>query len=190
MDAFLVSLAVVTLGEIGDKTQLLAFMLAARCRKPWAITAGIAVATLANHTLAASLGAWVAAHVAPDVLRWVVGGLFVAIGLWALVPDRMDEAPTLRGGLGVFALTVVTFFLAEMGDKTQVATAVLAARFDALAAVIAGTTLGMLVADVPAVVVADRFASRIPERVLKWARVAAALLFVAIGAATILGLPF
>lgn len=185
MEAFFVSMAVVALGEIGDKTQLLALVLAARFKKPAAIIAGILVATLFNHTLAGSLGAWIAAHLAPDVLRWLVGLSFIAIALWALVPDKLDENPATRGHAGVFLVTVTTFFLAEMGDKTQLATVALAARFPDLAAVVAGTTLGMLVADVPAVFVADRFGSRIP---LRWVRRAAAAVFAALGAATLLGM--
>lgn len=185
MEAFFVSMAVVALGEIGDKTQLLALLLAARFKKPAAIIAGILVATLVNHTLAGSIGAWIAAHLAPDVLRWLVGLSFIAIALWALVPDKLDEDREPRGHAGVFFVTVTTFFLAEMGDKTQLATVALAARFPDLVAVVAGTTLGMLIADVPAVFVADRFGSRVP---LRWVRMAAAAVFAALGAATLLGL--
>ena len=184
MEAFLISTAVVALGEIGDKTQLLALLLAARFKKPSAIIAGILVATLVNHALAGSLGAWIAAHLETDVLRWIVGLSFIAIALWALVPDKLEEDPAPRGHAGVFFVTVTTFFLAEMGDKTQLATVALAARFPDLVAVVAGTTLGMLIADVPAVFVADRFASRVP---LRWVRLAAAAVFAALGLATLLG---
>ena len=184
MEAFLISTAVVALGEIGDKTQLLALLLAARFKKPLAIIAGILVATLVNHTLAGSIGAWIAAHLAPGVLRWVVGVSFIAIALWALVPDKLDEDPRPRGHAGVFFVTATSFFLAEMGDKTQLATVALAARFPDLVAVVAGTTLGMLIADVPAVFVGDRFAARVP---LRWIRICAALLFATLGIATLFG---
>ena len=185
MEAFLISTAVVALGEIGDKTQLLALLLAARFKKPFAIIAGIFVATLVNHTLAGSLGAWIAAQLAPATQRWIVGLSFIAIALWALVPDKIDEDPKPRGHAGVFFITVTSFFLAEMGDKTQLATVALAARFPDLVAVVSGTTLGMLIADVPAVFVANRFASRVP---LRWVRMAAAAVFAALGIATLLGL--
>ncbi len=185
MQAFLISTAVVALGEIGDKTQLLALLLAARFKKPVAIIAGILVATLVNHTLAGSVGAWIAAHLAPETLRWIVGLSFIAIALWALVPDKLDADPEPRGHASVFFVTATTFFLAEMGDKTQLATVALAARFSDLFAVVAGTTLGMLIADVPAVFVAHRFASRIP---LRWVRAAAAAVFAALGVATLFGL--
>ncbi len=185
MEAFLVSLAVVTLGEIGDKTQLLALMLAARFKKPWPIVGGILAATLVNHALAAVIGTWISKHLSPEVLRWLVGLSFLAIGVWALVPDKLDEEPRLRGSASLFLLTTVTFFIAEMGDKTQLATVALAARFDHFVAVVAGTTLGMLVADVPAVFIADRFASRLPLRAI---RIAASLLFSVLGIATLLGM--
>jgi len=185
IEAFLISAAVVALGEIGDKTQLLALLLAARFKKPVAIIAGILVATLVNHALAGSIGAWIASQLAPQVLRWIVGLSFIAIALWALVPDKLDEDPKPRGHAGVFLVTVTTFFLAEMGDKTQLATVALAARYPDLVAVVAGTTLGMLIADVPAVFVADRFAARMP---LRWVRIAAAAVFAALGVATLIGL--
>ena len=187
MEAFLISTVVVALGEIGDKTQLLALVLAARFKKPGAIIAGIVLATLLNHSLAGLVGNWIATHVDAEVLRWAVGVSFIAIALWALVPDKLDEATTPRGHAGVFLITAGSFFLAEMGDKTQLATVALAARFHDLVAVVAGTTLGMLIADVPAVFVADRFAARIP---LGWIRAIAAALFAALGAATLLGLGF
>jgi Ca2+/H+ antiporter, TMEM165/GDT1 family len=179
MEAFLVSVAVVALGEIGDKTQLLALILAARFRRPWPIVTGILVATLANHTLAGLVGNWMRAAVPADVLRWLVALSFFAVAAWALKPDRIDEEKTPTTHFGVFGVTVVAFFLAEMGDKTQVATIVLAARFDALAAVVIGTTLGMLVANVPVVFAGKLAAERIP---FKAVRIAAALLFAALGA--------
>ncbi|MFO1304736.1 MAG: TMEM165/GDT1 family protein [Burkholderiales bacterium] len=184
MEAFLVSTGVVALGEMGDKTQLLALILAARFKRPLPIVLGILVATLLNHTLAAAVGAWVASLLGPQVLRWVVGLGFVAMGAWVLIPDKADdeglEGPTR---FGVFGTTLVAFFLAEMGDKTQIATAVLAARFDALVPVVAGTTLGMLIADVPAVFVGDAVSRRVS---LRWVRAIAALTFVVLGVLTLL----
>ena len=178
MEAFLVSLAVVAVGEIGDKTQLLALMLAVRYRRPWPIVAGILVATLLNHTLAGLAGSWIRTAVPPDALRWLLALSFFAVAAWALKPDTLDDAAPATTRLGVFGITVVAFFLAEMGDKTQIATAILAARFDALAAVIAGTTAGMLIADVPAVFIGRLAADRIPFRAV---RLVAALLFAALG---------
>ncbi len=185
MEAFLISAAVVAIGEIGDKTQLLTLLLSARFRKPVPIVAGILAATLVNHALAGVVGVWVAARLAPSTLRWIAGLAFLVIGAWALVPDRLDEAPKTRGNAGVFMVTVVAFFVAEMGDKTQLATVALAARFSDLFAVVSGTTVGMLVADVPAVFVAQRFADRIPLRAV---RVVAAFLFAGLGIATLFGL--
>jgi putative Ca2+/H+ antiporter (TMEM165/GDT1 family) len=180
MDAFLLSTLAVTLAEIGDKTQLLALMLAVRYRQPWPIVAGILVATLVNHTLAAAVGTWVRAVVDPDVLRWIVAACFFGVAVWTLIPDKLDEdevkAPI--GRFGVFGVTALAFFLAEMGDKTQIATAVLGARYEPLWAVVAGTTLGMLIADVPAVFAGHLAADRIP---LKAVRIAAALLFAGLG---------
>jgi putative Ca2+/H+ antiporter (TMEM165/GDT1 family) len=179
MEAFLVSTTVVALGEIGDKTQLLALMLAVRFRRPRPIVAGILVATLVNHTIAAALGSWIRGVVAPDVLKWLLALSFFAVAAWALKPDTVDDKVPTTSRLGVFAVTTVAFFLAEMGDKTQIATAILAARFDSLAAVVAGTTLGMLVADVPAVFAGKLAADRIS---FKAVRIVAALLFATLGA--------
>jgi len=186
MEAFLVSVAVVTLGEIGDKTQLLALVLAVRYRRPWPIVAGILVATLLNHTLAGFVGSWVRAAISPDVLRWLLALSFFAVAAWALKPDTIDEQAPPATRFGVFGVTVITFFLAEMGDKTQIATAILAARFDSLVAVVAGTTLGMLIADVPAVFAGKLAADRIPFKAI---RIAAALLFAGLGAWVLLGSP-
>jgi len=177
ISAFLISVAAVAVGEIGDKTQLLALLLAARFREPWPIVGGILVATLANHTLAGLLGAWVRQAIDPDVLRWIVAFAFLAVALWALRPDRFEGDVVSASRLGVFAVTFTAFFLAEMGDKTQIATAILAARYDALVAVIAGTTLGMLIADVPVVFVGKLAADRVPFGALR--KVAAAI-FVAL----------
>jgi Ca2+/H+ antiporter, TMEM165/GDT1 family len=158
-------------------------VLATRLRRPWAIVAGIAVATLLNHAVAAAAGTWVASHVAPDVLRWVLGLSFVAMAAWALVPDRLDDAPRTATGLGAFATTLVAFFLAEMGDKTQLATVALAAQQDAFVAVVAGTTLGMLLANVPVVFLGERVTRRLPLRTI---RVVAAALFAAMGVGVLL----
>ncbi len=179
MQAFLVSTGVVALGEIGDKTQLLALLLAARFGKPVPIIAGIAVATLANHALAGFLGNMFRAFVPAEVLRWLVALSFFAVAIWALKPDRLDEdEPPPATRWGVFGVTVVAFFLAEMGDKTQVATVVLAAKFPSLVAVILGTTLGMLLANVPVVLAGKAASTRIPFKAI---RVAAALLFAGLG---------
>jgi Ca2+/H+ antiporter, TMEM165/GDT1 family len=184
MEAFLVSIVVVALGEIGDKTQLLALMLAARLQKPVPIILGIVVATLFNHTLAGLIGGWVREIVPATYLRWLLALSFFAVALWALKPDKIDDqAPVSHSHLGAFMVTVVAFFLAEIGDKTQIATIMLAARFDNLVAVVAGTTLGMLIADVPVVLIGKLAANRIP---FKAVRVAAAGLFGALGILTLL----
>ena len=183
METLFVSTLVVALGEIGDKTQLLALLLAARFRRPVPIVIGILCATLANHTMAGFVGAWVRTALAPETLHWILGVSFIAIGLWALKADTMESEATALGGYGVFLVTLATFFLAEMGDKTQLATVALAARFDGLALVVAGTTLGMLIADVPAVFLGDKAAPRIP---FKLVRGIAAALFVALGVGALL----
>jgi len=167
MQAFLVSTGIVALAEMGDKTQLLSLVLAARFRKPWPIVLGILVATLFNHALAGAVGSWVTTALGPDVLRWVLGGSFIAMALWMLIPDKLDEgdgdgAPRA----GVFVTTLIAFFLAEMGDKTQVATVMLAAQFNAWAAVVAGTTLGMMLANVPVVWFGDRITRKVPIRLV------------------------
>jgi putative Ca2+/H+ antiporter (TMEM165/GDT1 family) len=172
-----VSAGTVALAEIGDKTQLLALLLAARFRRPWPIVAGILVATLLNHALAGWLGSLLAHWLTPAVLRWAVAASFIGIALWTLKPDKLDEEAKLPGG-NVFAATVVAFFLAEIGDKTQVATVLLATRFDTLWQVVAGTTVGMLLANVPVVAFGSRFAQRLP---LRTARIVAALVFLALG---------
>ncbi len=178
LEALLVSTAVVAVGEIGDKTQLLALMLAARFRRPWPIVAGILVATLANHALAGWVGHWVRQVVPADVLRWALALAFFAVAAWALRADTLDGARAGGSDAGVFAVTLVAFFLAEMGDKTQVATVMLAAKFASLAAVVVGTTAGMLLANVPVVFAGRIAAQRIPFRVV---RVVAAVLFALIG---------
>jgi putative Ca2+/H+ antiporter (TMEM165/GDT1 family) len=168
MESLLVSTGVVALAEIGDKTQLLAFLLAARFKKPLPIIAGILVATLVNHGLAGALGAWITSQLSPEVLRWVLGASFLAMAVWILIPDSVDgdEGTQVAQKLGVFGATLITFFLAEMGDKTQIATVALAAHYAAPLMVVIGTTLGMLIADVPAVFVGDRLAQRIPMRLV------------------------
>jgi Ca2+/H+ antiporter, TMEM165/GDT1 family len=167
MESFFVSTGVVTLAEMGDKTQLLAFILAARFKKPLPIVLGILVATLVNHGLAGALGAWITSVLSPDVLRWVLGLSFLGMAAWTLIPDKIEEEETqIASQLGVFGATLVTFFLAEMGDKTQLATIALAAHYAAPLAVVAGTTLGMLIADVPAVFVGNRFAEKVPMKLV------------------------
>ncbi len=168
MEAFLVSTGVVALGEMGDKTQLLAMLLAAKFRRPWPIVAGILVATLANHALAGAVGQWVADAVGPQWLRWIIGVSFLAMAVWMLIPDKIDDDEADAKGLrlGVFGTTVVAFFLAEMGDKTQIATVALAARYDAVVAVVTGTTLGMMIANAPAVWLGDRIAQKVSMRLV------------------------
>lgn len=185
MEAFLVSTGIVALAEMGDKTQLLAFVLAARFRKPLPIVAGIFIATLFNHGLAGALGAWITTALGPDVLRWVLGLSFLGMAVWTLIPDEIekDEAKAAQR-FGVFGATLVTFFLAEMGDKTQIATVAMAAHYGAPVIVVAGTTLGMLIADVPAVFIGDRLSQRIPMRLVHGV---AAALFALLGLATLIG---
>lgn len=167
MEALLISIGVVALAEIGDKTQLLAFILAARFKKPLPIIAGILCATLLNHGLAGALGAWIASVVSPAVMRWALGLSFIGMAVWTMIPDKIEEEETqVANYLGVFGATLITFFLAEMGDKTQIATVALAAHYDAPLMVIAGTTLGMLVADVPAVFFGNKFATKIPMKLV------------------------
>ena len=183
MEAFLVSTGVVALGEMGDKTQLLAILLAAKFRRPLPIILGILVATLANHTLAGALGAWVAQALGPDWLRWVIGVSFMAMAGWMLIPDQIDsEAAHAKQLFGVFGTTVLAFFLAEMGDKTQIATVALAARYPELSAVVIGTTLGMMVANVPAVFLGDLIAKRVS---MKLVHAVAAGIFAALGLLTL-----
>jgi putative Ca2+/H+ antiporter (TMEM165/GDT1 family) len=184
-EAFIVSTGVVALGEIGDKTQLLALLLAARYRKPAPIIAGILVATLLNHAIAGALGAWLTRLVDPTWLRWGLGLSFLAVAAWMLVPDQADDIDRPESSrLGVFGVTVLAFFLAEMGDKTQIATVMLAAKFSSLFAVVAGSTLGMMIANVPAVLLGDKAVHFVP---LKWVRLASALVFAGIGVAVLLG---
>ena len=185
LEAFTVSTGVVALGEIGDKTQLLALLLAARYRRPLPIIAGILVATLANHAAAGALGTWLTRVIDPTWMRWVLGLSFLAVAVWMLVPDEAGDAEGAGSGrLGVFGVTVVAFFLAEMGDKTQIATVMLAARYDALLAVTAGTTLGMMIANVPAVLLGDKAVKFVP---IEWVHRIAAAVFAVIGVAVLAG---
>ena len=187
MDAFLVSTLVVAVGEIGDKTQLLALLLAARFRRPVPIILGIFFATVLNHGLAGILGELIRASLSPELLRWLLGLSFIGIALWALKPDTLDSEPEAQSTFGVFALTFVTFFLAEIGDKTQLATVALAAKYPDLIQVVAGTTLGMLIADVPAVILGEKAAPKLP---LKLIRMIAAAIFAALGLVVLMGVSF
>jgi putative Ca2+/H+ antiporter (TMEM165/GDT1 family) len=183
LEALLTSTLLVAIAEIGDKTQLLSFVLAARLRKPWPIIGGILVATLANHALAGWLGRLMAGMVPAGTLAWIVGLSFIAFGLWALHPDSLDDSPKLHRA-GVFVTALIAFFFAEMGDKTQFATVALAARFDSLYQVVLGTTLGMMIANIPAVWVGEKLAQKIP---MKAVRMTAAAMFMVFGALTLWG---
>jgi putative Ca2+/H+ antiporter (TMEM165/GDT1 family) len=185
MQAFLVSTGVVAVSEIGDKTQLLALLLAARFKRPAPIVAGIIAATIVNHAIAGALGAWLGTAIDQGILRWVLGALFIGMGIWALVPDTLDDAKVddaVTTTIGIFWITTVTFFLAEMGDKTQLATAALAARFAAVVEVVAGTTLGMLIADVPAVFLGHLASEKVQA---SWVRYVAAAIFIVLGVLTL-----
>ncbi len=185
MESLLVSTGIVALAEMGDKTQLLAFILAARFKKPLPIILGIFAATIINHGLAGALGAWITTHISPEILRWILGISFIAMAIWTLIPDKIEEEETqIANAFGIFGATFITFFLAEMGDKTQVATIAMAAHYASAILVVIGTTLGMLIADVPAVFLGDKFAAKIS---MKWVHGIAAAMFVLLGAATLLG---
>lgn len=185
MESLLVSTGVVALAEIGDKTQLLAFILAARFKKPLPIIAGILAATIVNHGLAGALGAWITSAVSPELLRWVLGASFIGMAIWTMIPDEIEEDETqVAKRFGVFGATLITFFLAEMGDKTQIATVAMAAHYANPVMVVIGTTLGMLIADVPAVFVGDKLANKIP---MKLVHSIAAGVFAILGVATLLG---
>jgi Ca2+/H+ antiporter, TMEM165/GDT1 family len=185
LEALIVSTGVVALAEIGDKTQLLALLLAARFRRPLPIIAGILVATLLNHALAAAVGTWITSLLAPETLRWALGLSFIAMAIWTLIPDKVDDAaPEQAPRWGVFGTTVVAFFLLEMGDKTQIATVMLAAKYAALTAVVIGTTLGMMLANVPAVLLGEVAARKLPMRLV---HSIAAAIFLIIGVLVLLG---
>jgi putative Ca2+/H+ antiporter (TMEM165/GDT1 family) len=178
MEALLVSTGVVAIAEIGDKTQLLALLLATRFRAPWPIVLGIFVATLLNHAMASAVGAWIVQFVGPEALRWILGLSFVAMAVWALIPDAAPDEASASPRYGVFLTTVIAFFLVEMGDKTQIATIALAAQFHSMIWVVIGTTLGMLIANVPVVFAGDALIKRVS---LKWVRAIAAASFLALG---------
>jgi putative Ca2+/H+ antiporter (TMEM165/GDT1 family) len=185
LDAFLISTGVVALAEVGDKTQLLAFLLAAKFRKPVPIILGILVATLLNHGLAGALGTWITSLFSPEVLRWVLGLSFLAMAVWILVPDEIDADDDKLVQFGVFGTTLIAFFLAEMGDKTQIATIALAAQYGSFLWVVAGTTLGMMIANVPAVYLGERIAHRMPVRLVHGV---AAGVFAILGVAVLFGI--
>lgn len=184
LEAFLISTSVVALAEIGDKTQLLAFILAAKFRKSLPIVLGILVATLANHALAGAIGSWITSLMGPETLRWVLGASFIGMAVWTLIPDKFEEKDARLTHFGIFGTTLVAFFLAEMGDKTQIATVALAAQYHAFFSVVAGTTLGMMIANVPAVLLGDRIALRMPVRLV---HTISAAIFSVVGIATLLG---
>ena len=184
MEAFLVSTGLVALAEMGDKTQLMSLVLAARYRKPWPIVWGILVATLVNHAMAGAVGSFITTLLSPEVLRWVLAASFLAMAVWMLIPDKLDEDEQPKSPkYGVFATTVVLFFLAEMGDKTQIATVALAARYQELASVVAGTTLGMMIANVPVVFLGERITRLVP---LHWVHRICAVIFVGLAVAALL----
>ena len=185
IESLLVSTGVVALAEIGDKTQLLAFLLAARFKKPVPIILGILAATVVNHGLAGAVGAWITHSISPEILRWVLGASFLGMAIWTMIPDEIeDEETQVAKRFGVFGATLITFFLAEMGDKTQIATIAMAAHYADPLLVVIGTTLGMLIADVPAVFVGDKLANKIP---MKLVHSVAAAVFAVLGIATLLG---
>jgi putative Ca2+/H+ antiporter (TMEM165/GDT1 family) len=184
IEAFLVSTGVVALAEIGDKTQLLALVLAARFRRPVPIILGILVATLLNHALAGAAGAWIANVVGPAAMRWILGLSFIAMAIWTMVPDKYEEEQQGAARFGVFGTTLVAFFLVEMGDKTQIATVALAAKYGSLAAVVSGTTLGMMLANVPAVLLGEVAAKKLPMRLVHGV---AAAIFLVLGVSVLLG---
>ena len=179
MEAFLISTSVVALAEMGDKTQLLSLVLAARFRKPWPIVAGIFVATLVNHALAGAVGAWITSYLGENAMRWILGLSFIGMAVWMLIPDKLDEDEVSgHSRWGVFGTTLVAFFLAEMGDKTQIATVMLAAKYNAYLWVVAGTTLGMMLANAPVVWLGDKLVKRVPIRLV---HVISAVIFLVLG---------
>lgn len=186
MEALLVSIAVVAVAEIGDKTQLLALILACRFQRPWPIAFGMLAATLANHAAAAFAGTWVTSMVEPAILRWLLGLSFLAVAVWALIPDKLDDEPKLMKSAGPFLTTLIAFFLVEIGDKTQIATVGLAIRFESLLPVVLGTTIGMMIANLPVIVFGDALAQRLPLRVV---RLCAAAAFAVLGASVLAGWP-
>jgi len=186
LEALLVSTGVVALAEIGDKTQLLALLLATRFRRPAPIVWGILVATLANHAFASAIGSWLIQVVGADAMRWILGVSFLAMAAWTLIPDSPPDESATTPRHGVFLTTVVAFFLVEMGDKTQIATVALAAQFQTIVWVVIGTTIGMMIANVPVVFLGDALLRRVP---MKWVRIVAASSFVALGLWSLLSAP-
>jgi putative Ca2+/H+ antiporter (TMEM165/GDT1 family) len=186
MEAFTISTASIVVGELGDKTQLLTLILAARLRKPIPIIAGILAATLVSNIAACLIGEWVGELITPQILRWLLSISFLAVAAWAIIPDKIeeDEDVKIRGHYGIFVLTAVTFFLAEMGDKTQFVSMALAAKYHDLFSVVAGTTLGMMIVNVPTVLFADRALKWVP---VKMVRIIAALIYAVLGVVTLLG---
>ncbi|MFM2263560.1 MAG: hypothetical protein RI959_2236 [Pseudomonadota bacterium] len=186
LEAFLLSTGIVGLAEMGDKTQLLSIVLAARFKRPWPIVWGILVATLLNHGMAGAAGSWITDTLGPDLMRWILGASFLGMAVWTLIPDKLDEDDTAppKRGMGVFMATAVAFFLAEMGDKTQFATVALGAQYEPLWAVVVGTTLGMMLANVPAVFFGEALTRRVP---IKAVHRVAAVIFAALGVAVLLG---
>jgi putative Ca2+/H+ antiporter (TMEM165/GDT1 family) len=184
VSAFVISTGIVALAEIGDKTQLLAFILAAKFKKPIPIIFGILIATLVNHGLAGAIGEWLTSLATPQTMGLILGISFIAMALWTLIPDKFDEADAKLAHFGIFGTTLVAFFLAEMGDKTQVATVALAAKYQTLLPVVAGTTLGMMIANVPAVFVGKQIAQKMP---VKLVHSIAAAIFAVLGVVTLVG---
>jgi putative Ca2+/H+ antiporter (TMEM165/GDT1 family) len=184
MQAFLVSIASIALGELGDQTQLLTLILATQLKRPLAVITGVLLATLANHLLAALLGQWAGSLLRPEILRWTLGISFLALAVWVLLPEKMEQAPRARDGYGAMMVTFTAFFMAEMGDKTQIVALALAAKYHDLLAVVAGTTIGMMIVNVPTVLLAEHITRVVP---MKWIRAAAALIYALLGVLTLLG---
>lgn len=186
MEAFLVSTGIVALAEMGDKTQLLALVLAARLQKPLPICFGIFVATLVNHACAAAVGQWITTYLGPDAMRWILGISFLAMAGWMLIPDKLDDDEDAKPQrFGAFLTTVIAFFIVEMGDKTQIATVALAAKYSALAAVVAGTTCGMMLANAPVVYFGDQLTRRVPIKIV---HAVCAVVFALLGVLALLNL--
>ena len=185
MESILVSIFAVTIAEIGDKTQLLALLLACKFKKPWPIIWGIFLATIANHAFASFVGQLVSEWFTPQALRWILGLSFLTVAAWTLVPDKIDEDESVQAKFGPFLTTLLVFFLVEMGDKTQVATIMLSARYESMWLVVLGSTLGMMLANVPVVVAGNQLANKLP---LDWIRRGAAAIFAALGILTLLSI--